>query len=250
MSRREQRSDERFPCEIPVELVSNRERVRLITTDVSYRGVFLRTDAPPRLRQLLRLELTLPEGKVLKVHGMPVHLVGPGEGDRGSGVGVQFYAVDADTSATWGRFVDQVQRRARSLRRASVREAPSAEVSHVGPVGTAARQPEAELDLEVPSYSELLRLARTDVLSGAMRIATDAPLAAGARLRIHVHHPVHAGSFALDATVRGRGHDPPCLEVVFDPLDDARRVAFVAFVRVPAASPPPLARGAAFARSG
>ncbi len=106
----DQRMDERFPCEVVVDLVWNRQRTRLHTVNLGYRGLFLRTDTPPQLRQLLRLEVPLPDGETLGLHGMAVHVVKVGESDA-PGVGVQFYAVDKDTASRWGRFVDQARKR-------------------------------------------------------------------------------------------------------------------------------------------
>jgi len=106
----DKRLDERYCHEVEVDLLWNKQRVRLATADVSYRGLFLRTDTPPSLRQLLRLEIELEDG-VLALHGMAVHVVPPpAEGDHGPGVGVQFYAVDRDAASRWGRYVDRVRK--------------------------------------------------------------------------------------------------------------------------------------------
>ena len=97
-----QRMDERYPHEVLVDLCWNRHRARLVTCDVSYRGLFLCTDTPPSLRQLVRLEILLSESETLSLHAMAVHVVPPGDPKgRLAGVGVQFYAVDRASASRW-----------------------------------------------------------------------------------------------------------------------------------------------------
>lgn len=126
MTAKNKRMDERFACEVTVDLVWNRQRSRLRTVDVGYRGLFLRTDTPPNLRQLLRLEVPLPDGEVLVIHGMAVHVLQIGDpSPNGPGVGVQFYAVDKDCASRWGRFVDGVRKRGAPVRIATDAELES-----------------------------------------------------------------------------------------------------------------------------
>ena len=56
----EQRRDERYAVHIPATLTRGHEAVALLTEDVSFRGLFLRTDSPPTLRQLVRIEIREP----------------------------------------------------------------------------------------------------------------------------------------------------------------------------------------------
>lgn len=106
-----QRMDERYPHEVSVDLCWNRHRAQLVTADVSYRGMFLCTDTPPALRQLVRLEIHLSANETLSLHAMAVHVVPPTDPKgRPPGVGVQFYAVDRASASRWGRYIDQVRR--------------------------------------------------------------------------------------------------------------------------------------------
>ncbi|MFO0625870.1 MAG: PilZ domain-containing protein [Polyangiales bacterium] len=106
-----QRLDERYPHQVTVDLCWNRHRVRLVSCDVSYRGLFLATDTPPTLRQLVRLEILLSDRETLTLHAMAVHLVPPNDPHgRVPGVGVQFYAVDRTAASRWGRYIDEVRR--------------------------------------------------------------------------------------------------------------------------------------------
>ena len=55
MSADDQRREVRYKVRLPVKVIRTREIQSLLTEDVSFRGVFLRMDAPPSLRQLVRL---------------------------------------------------------------------------------------------------------------------------------------------------------------------------------------------------
>jgi len=57
-------------------LLRGGREVSLLTGDVSFRGLFLRTDDPPPLRQLLQVKLKLPpENDELVAHAMAVFVV-------------------------------------------------------------------------------------------------------------------------------------------------------------------------------
>lgn len=284
-----QRMDERYPLEVSVDLCWNRHRARLQTADVSYRGLFLCTDTPPSLRQLVRLEILLSEGETLSLHAMAVHVVPPGDPmGRIAGVGVQFYAVDRASASRWGRYIDQVRREAGRptrpkglgptptaiISRSAVREiaeslrppgappaiAPVAKpppLTIQAPVPRAAPPPlpsssaspkpgsparpmpsrrkfpryDAELELDVRDLGELHRMLTRDVSHGGMFIVTDAPLEAGTRLLLQVIHPVSDERFDISAVVRRREAKPQGIGVEFVDLTEARREAFMSFIR-------------------
>lgn len=284
-----QRMDERYPHEVLVDLCWNRHRARLVTCDVSYRGLFLCTDTPPSLRQLVRLEILLSESETLSLHAMAVHVVPPGDPKgRLAGVGVQFYAVDRASASRWGRYIDQVRREAGRptrprglgptptaiISRSAVKEiaeslrpagAPAAIAPSPAPAPILAQAPaprpappplppagagqtpnrparpmpsrrkfpryDAELELDVRDLGELHRMLTRDVSHGGMFIVTDAPLDPGTRLLIQVIHPVSDERFDLSAVVRRRETAPQGLGVEFVDLTEARREAFMSFIR-------------------
>lgn len=284
-----QRMDERYPHEILVDLCWNRHRARLQTADVSYRGLFLCTDTPPSLRQLVRLEILLSESETLSLHAMAVHVV-PANDPKGraSGVGVQFYAVDRASASRWGRYIDQVRREAGRptrprglgptptaiISRSAVKEiaesrrpagppgaiapaAPPALVIQQAPAPRPAPPPlpptgaseklksparpmpsrrkfpryDAELELDVRDLGELHRMLTRDVSHGGMFIVTDAPLDPGTRLLLQVIHPVSDERFDISAVVRRREAKPQGIGVEFVDLTEARREAFMSFIR-------------------
>src|SRR5688500_5953443 len=113
MAGAEQRRDRRFPLHLPVQLSFGRTKSTLTTDDIGFRGVFLRTDSPPVLRQLVSLQMELAPGEVFACHGMAVHVVTTSDAaKRTPGVGIQFYALDDRARKRWNTFVEQLQRSA------------------------------------------------------------------------------------------------------------------------------------------
>lgn len=224
MSGSEQRVDVRVPCDIEVTLRWGRREARLRAEDVSYRGMFLRTDSPPELRQLVKIECDPHDGRGrLSMHGMAVHAVEP-DNPRGRvpGVGIQFYAVDPDSRARWAAFVHSAERRGGC----GARDTEPSE-----PVRRKYPRYDAEVELELATLDELLTLYTRDVSQGGMFIVTDFPLELGSALRVTVIHPTTRAPFGVDAVVRRACEDPKGIGVEFTGLDQKRRNALWAFVR-------------------
>ena len=104
-----QRRDKRYRFQLPIVLRSGPTVWNVVTQDVSYRGMFVRAEALPKLRQLVKIEAVLPPGKTAFVsHAMSVYLIQPTHGTRSMGVGIQFYAM-GDERAAWERFIDFIK---------------------------------------------------------------------------------------------------------------------------------------------
>src|SRR5437879_9263497 len=105
------RREPRYKVHIYCTLVRGKEESRLITEDVSTRGLFLRTTNPPKLRQLVKIVLQLPQQREeVTFHGMATH-VEPAESANGKvpGVGIQLYVADERQRSRWERFVRDVR---------------------------------------------------------------------------------------------------------------------------------------------
>src|SRR4051812_30148731 len=100
----DKRREPRYPARIEARVVRRGDTVELMTNDVSFRGAFLRTDAPPALRQLVRVAFSLPGGEEVSGHAMCVHVVPPGNGNGVPGVGVQFWGPVQGAKA-WEKYV-------------------------------------------------------------------------------------------------------------------------------------------------
>lgn len=98
------RRETRIEARIRVLVVRGRETVPLLTSDVSFKGLFLETNEPPPLRSLMRLRVALPQREI-EAHAMAIHVTMPGDGARGSGVGVQFWGLAGPERALWDDFV-------------------------------------------------------------------------------------------------------------------------------------------------
>jgi Tfp pilus assembly protein PilZ len=224
----EKRRDKRYRYQMPAILVRGTREVALLTGDVGYRGLFLRTDDPPPLRQLLQVKLKLPPGNgELTVHAMAVFVVPAGEAGRAPGVGLQLYAVSGETRQQWDRFVHWV-----------ARSHPESLETPVKPVAAA---PDAvkrqfprtrkELQVRAQSIRDLQLLVTEDVSRGGMFLRTGLDLPIGSELRLLVTHPLTGPTSAVDTGVRRRVDHPPDragLGVELFGLDEKGREEFAA----------------------
>lgn len=114
----EKRREQRFPARIVARVFRRGGAVELLTNDVSFRGVFIRTDSPPQLRQLVKVELVLPDNVVVGGHAMVVHVAPRAEGAaKGEGpvpgIGLQFWGPLA-RAKEWQDFIHDLRRRAKA----------------------------------------------------------------------------------------------------------------------------------------
>lgn len=192
----EKRRDIRYPARIVANLVRRNESVELLTNDVSYRGVFLRTDAPPSLRQLLRVTLTLPNGGAkVSAHGMVVRVVTKAEGgeaNRVPGVGLQFWG-PIDQPKAWDQFIYDLKMREK------------------------AGMPNARATDKVRRSSERFKMALDVALGGetmttrdlsetGMAIRTNSSLPVGTRTTLQIRRGRE--SIVVDVVVRRRIEEP------------------------------------------
>lgn len=98
------RRDYRYLATVGVALLLKDGPVDCLTADASYRGVFVLTAAPLRLRALVRVRLTLPDGP-LAVHAVVVNVVPAGEG-RSAGAGISFFGLAGEAQRRWETFID------------------------------------------------------------------------------------------------------------------------------------------------
>ena len=191
----EKRRDIRYPARIVANLVRRNESVELLT-NVSYRGVFLRTDAPPSLRQLLRVTLTLPNGGAkVSAHGMVVRVVTKAEGgeaNRVPGVGLQFWG-PIDQPKAWDQFIYDLKMREK------------------------AGMPNARATDKVRRSSERFKMALDVALGGetmttrdlsetGMAIRTNSSLPVGTRTTLQIRRGRE--SIVVDVVVRRRIEEP------------------------------------------
>jgi Tfp pilus assembly protein PilZ len=224
----DKRRDKRYRYQMPALLVRGAREVPLLTGDVGFRGLFLRTDDPPPLRQLLQVKLVLPPGNdAFTVHAMAVFMVPAGAAGRAPGVGLQLYAVSGEARQQWERFVRWVAKtHPESL------EAPVKPVATV-PDAVNRQFPRVSRALSVSAQSvrDLQPLVTEDVSRGGMFLLTGLDVAIGSELRLLVAHPLTGQTIAVDTVVRRRVQHPPeraGLGVELFGLDERRREEFAA----------------------
>ena len=122
------RREARVDVRVPVVIYRGKSPVSLDTSDVSFKGLFVRTTDPPPLRSLVRLKVALFD-REFEAHAMAVHVVGPGDAASSAeqhvpGVGLQFWGLSGPNRTAWDDFVRGLvqQRRAAAKKPADARK--------------------------------------------------------------------------------------------------------------------------------
>ena len=184
----EKRRDIRYAARIVARVVKKTETEELLTHEVSFRGAFLRTDAPLGLRQLLKVSFSLPSGATVSAHAMVVHAVAP-DPSKGvvPGMGLQFWG-PVDGARAGEGFIHELRRR-----------------EHAG-------MPNAKLTDKVRRASERIKLSIDVALDGAramvrdisfngLAVRTDLAMPIGVRARLELSGP-GGEPVAVDVLVR------------------------------------------------
>jgi hypothetical protein len=103
------RREARVDVRVPVVVYRGKSPVALETSDVSFKGLFVRTTDPPALRSLVRLKVALFD-REFEAHAMAVHVVTPHENvssaeNHEPGVGLQFWGLSGPDRTAWDDFV-------------------------------------------------------------------------------------------------------------------------------------------------
>lgn len=187
------RRELRFPARIVARVLRRGENAELITNDVSFRGAFLRTDAPPALRQLVKVSFDLPGGELVSAHAMVVHVVQPGEDVGIPGIGLQFWGPVQEAKA-WEKYVYELK----------VRERAGALSSRFT---DKVRRASERFKLQLEVIVDGRRLSTRDVSENGMAIRSDSAMPVGTRAHMQVHANGHP-SIAVDVIVRRRIEEP------------------------------------------
>jgi hypothetical protein len=214
----ENRRELRYPARIVARVVRRGETVELMTNDVSFRGAFLRTDAPPALRQLVRVAFVMPTGEVVSAHAMVVHVVPPNGGSNVPGVGLQFWGPVQEAKA-WEKYVYELK----------VREKAGALSSRQT---DKVRRSSERFKLQLEVIIDGRRLSTRDISENGMAIRSESPMPVGTRAHMQVHSNGHP-SIALDVIVRRRIEETDFkgLGVEFVDLSPDARAALMSILR-------------------
>lgn len=173
----EQRREGRYPARIVARLVRRGQTIELLTHDVSFRGVFIRTDAPPTLRQLVKFELLLPSNVLVSGHAMVVHVAASTDGqpsDEGTipGIGLQFWG-PLTNAKEWEQFVHQAKMCERN---------GGATTTATDKVRRSSEHFKVAIEVVLDGKTSMTR----DISENGMAIRTDLALPVGARARVEM----------------------------------------------------------------
>jgi hypothetical protein len=109
MDLHDRRRDERTRISVTARIVVRGGTIPVEMVDASVRGLFLRMEEAPPIRQLLKLALDMPSGTRI-YHAVVVRIV---EDQLGrAGVGLRFFALNGENKTEWESHVAQALRNA------------------------------------------------------------------------------------------------------------------------------------------
>lgn len=186
----ERRRSDRYPAELPVDLMERKGDRRVATTDVGRHGIFVRMDDPPAERLLVQLKLHLPAGPV-PILAVVARRVLPGPG-RVAGAGLQFFVLAPDAKDQWDAYVGSL----RGERQAAPdqREAPRRLASFL---------------VRLRDVSRLREVYTRDISDGGMFVSTPLVRPLGSEVSLVVVHPASDEEYQLVGTVVRIQEGPP-----------------------------------------
>lgn len=236
MSRHERR-DVRYRIRLPVTMFRGPNKFDLTTEDVSFSGLFIRTDSPPQLRQLARIQLNLPpQNDPFLGYGMAVHIVDATTGakqGRAAGCGMQFYGVTGEEKERWDGFIRYVGEHHGDSANETIELNVSGERQE--PIRRRFVRHNVALKIRLKTVDDLFTLYTRDVSHGGMFISTDLELNVGGDMDIDMVHPDSGEVFKLKCVVRHRINRPGEMVgvgVEFVGLDEARSNELFDFINL------------------
>lgn len=107
MDLHDRRRDQRTRISVTARIVVRGGQIPVEMVDASVRGLFLRMETAPPIRQLLKLAIDLPNGTRI-FHAVVVRIV---EDQLGrAGVGFRFFALNGENKTEWESYVAQALR--------------------------------------------------------------------------------------------------------------------------------------------
>ncbi len=232
-----QRRHRRLPVHIPVVLTTAKSEEVLLTDDVSFSGIFVRTDHARPARQLVQVRLVLPTTqRELAVAAGVVHVIAQGSHARRiCGMGLRFRALDVEARGLWDAFIHTCT----SLFEADPDHGLDdlewlGKLSKSEPVKRRFSRAPVELRIDLRTTDALHALVTRDVSQGGTFVRGDADHPPGTPVRLLVHHPRVAATLTLTGVIVRTVRRPPeerGLGIAFDELSADERRALTAFVR-------------------
>ena len=218
------RKHPRYPIRLPAFLIRGTRATQLYSRDVSFGGLFLHTNLPPPLRELLRIRIVLPpDQEEVNLLGMAVHRVEPG-GTRSPGIGIQLYGNDPQTSRHWDAFIHYIRQHSGEPPEAEAAAWPRA------PHALRAIQQRA-IRVRIPTLEDLWAIADRDLVRARTAIRTELYFDRGTSVTLELVHPESKKSFSIGATVKEQFRLGPTTGLELDlTVDDDLKGRFSKFL--------------------
>ena len=220
------RKHARYPIRLPSYLIRGTKATQLYSRDVSFGGLFLHTNLPPPLRELVRIRMVLPpEQEEVNLLGMAVHRVEPG-GTRSPGIGIKLYGNDPQTSRRWDAFI-------RYVRQYSGDPRETTSTTTAWPKAPEARAALARraIRVRIPTLEDLWTIADRDLVRGRTAIRTELYFDRGTTVTLELVHPRSKKTFDVRATVEEPFRRGPMTGLALGlEVDDGVRGRFSAFL--------------------
>lgn len=203
--------DVRVPIRLPVALKDRRAEWPLLTEDISRRGLFLRTDCPKPLRQLVQLRVTLlPAEDELDLLAVVVHSLGHAQAQlRGGapGMGMQFYGLTGAVRDRWERYVRKLE----ELHRAQAPGLPwmRPAATPADPVRRQHQRYPAKFTVRLRDVNKLYEFLSRDISVGGVFLLAEEPLPVGDELVLLIVHPTTGEEFSVHGEVVRSVEEPP-----------------------------------------
>lgn len=218
--------EKRYRCAVPVTLRRRGTDQPLLTSEVSFRDAFVRTDDPPPQNSLVRLVFTLPpdDAKVaLSAHVIKV-IGGAAVHDHYPGFVAKFVGMDGPVKVRWEALIQALRREYADSADTTVVFAAVDYVDIFQKKAPAA----GDLWLKPPTVDELDRIMK-DIHAGTVFVPWTSPVTPGANITIQLVHPLTQAIFPLDGVVKRPGTAPhrpgeEGVSVGLSPLSDQARV--------------------------
>ncbi len=230
------------------------------TGDVSRGGVFIKTDSPKSLRQLIRLQIGLNDGRPpIEAHGMVVRTISPGESEAAGeppGMGIEFIAFGGEPRQRWEDHLRGLQAQSKPQSpvpsTATPSPTPKPQASTSPPIGAPtvpgqvapnvriSHKPPAPkkklvryvFPIPLQEVDQLFEIYERDFGEGVMFLYTREKIPIGERVTARVIHPINLEEFDIHGKVKQIHSDPkyPGLTIALRPSTLARREKFKAFI--------------------
>ena len=193
-------SSQRIMAQVGARFLSRSQTTAFLTDYVTSTGVFVRTDAPPQVMELLRIEFILPPtGARVILHGMVTQIVLPSTPNAAPGVEIAFFAKGGEAGRLWDEFVAYVRESHPESLTRPVMLASNA----TDQVRRAHPRVVPQSPIKVAAEGDPT-LTLGDISSGGMFIKTHSAFPVGSDLRVTLQDPRTEALLPVDCIVRRR----------------------------------------------